>query len=129
MNRRGQGEGSLYWDESRRRWVAETTVGFDGQGKRIVRKARGATKTAAREKLREMVRDLDDGIAIASTGYTVGQAMEDWLQYGLGRQGEKTIAKYRSMSETHIVPFLGSKKLRELTARDVEIWLLGRATG
>jgi len=51
--RRARGEGSLYWDEARQRWIAAITVGYTPAGKRIVRKGSGKTKTEARTKLRE----------------------------------------------------------------------------
>ena len=33
--RRSRGEGDLHWDETRQRWIATATLGFDGRGKRI----------------------------------------------------------------------------------------------
>ena len=69
--RRGRGEGSLYWDSQRKRWRGEITVGYDVRGKRITRKASGKTKTEAKEKLREIQRDYDDGLISASSKNTV----------------------------------------------------------
>ena len=43
--------------------------------------------------------------------------------YGLGRQGPATITKYRIFCGKHIIPLLGARKLRELTAREVDAWL------
>jgi hypothetical protein len=80
MTRRAQGEGGLHWDERRERWIATVTVGYDGRGKRMVRKASGRTKTEAKTKLRELVRDRDDGLS--GNGYTVRDAVEDWLGTG-----------------------------------------------
>ena len=51
--RRSRGEGGLHWDETRQRWIATATLGFDARGKRITRKASGTTNTAAKAKLRE----------------------------------------------------------------------------
>jgi phosphoribosylaminoimidazole carboxylase (NCAIR synthetase) len=56
--------------EARQRWIAEVTVGYDGRGKRITRKASGRTKAEAKTKLKEMLSDIDEGLAIAPTGYT-----------------------------------------------------------
>lgn len=126
MTRR-YGEGSLYWDQGRNRWVVEVLAGFDGRGKRIVRKARARTKTEARDKLRAILRDLEDGLQPKRPNLTVEDAMEDWLTHGLGRQGPATIQKYNSLSANHIVPLLGKRKLSDLTTREVEIWLADRA--
>src|ERR1022692_4922704 len=68
---RSKGDGGLHWDEGRQRWIATVTIGYDGRGKRITRKASGKTKTEAKDKLKEMVRDLDDGLPIPANGYTV----------------------------------------------------------
>ena len=43
--------------------------------------------------------------------------------YGLGRQGPATITKYRIFCGKHIIPLLGARKLRDLTAREVDAWL------
>ena len=64
--RRGRGEGGLHWDESRQRWIATAALGFDARGKRITRKASGTTKTAAKTKLREILRDHADGLTVTS---------------------------------------------------------------
>jgi hypothetical protein len=34
MTRRAHGDGSLFWDEQRQRWIAIATVGYDGRGRR-----------------------------------------------------------------------------------------------
>lgn len=125
--RRERGDGGLYWSESRRRWIAEITVGYDGRGKRITRKASAKTKTEAKEKLKEMVRDIDDGLAIAPHGYTVADAVRDWLEFGLAARDEGTVAKLSSLASTHVIPTIGARKLRELSADDVDRWLASEA--
>lgn len=127
-DRRSPGEGGVHWDEARNRWVASATVGYDGRGKRIVRRAYSKTKTDARARLREIRRQHDSGVIVDSHAYTVREAVEDWLGYGLGRQGSETIKKYRSLCSTHIIPLLGARKLRDLTAREVEAWLVQLST-
>src|SRR5215472_9589632 len=125
--RRSRGDGGLYWSERRQRWIAEVTTGYDGRGKRITRKASGKTKTEAKDKLKEMIRDMDDGLALASGGYTVANAVNDWLAYGLNGRASGTVTKNRIYAEAHVIPALGARKLRELTADDVDRWLAAEA--
>jgi len=122
--RRSHGEGGLYWNEKRKRWIATVTVGYDGRGKRIVKTGSGRTKTEAKRKLREQLRDHEDGLALGRDNYTVRQAVEDWLTYGLGHQGSATVKKYRIFCGKHVIPLLGARKLRDLTAREVDAWLV-----
>lgn len=126
--RRARGDGGLHWDERRQRWIATATIGYDGRGKRIVRRGSGRTKTEAKAKLREIMRDHEDGLARGRDGYTVEDAVDDWLAYGLGRQSAATISKYTILCAKHIVPKLGARKLRDLTAREVDAWLAGLTT-
>jgi integrase len=98
-------------------------VGYDARGKRIVKQLSAKTKTDAKDKLKEILRDLDDGLAITSGTYTVADAVTGWLAYGLhGRDGE-TVKNYRYLAEGHLLPKLGKRKLRELSAEDVDKWL------
>ena len=128
MTRRARGDGGLRWDEKRQRWIAEITIGYDGRGKRIVRKASGRTKTAAKNKLREMLRDQADGLPVGSYGYTVRHAVEDWLTYGLANRDPITRKTNRHLCEKHVLPLLGARKLRDLTAPEVDAWLTGLST-
>ena len=60
--RRSKGDGSLFWDATGQRWIAEVTVGYQPSGKQIVRRGSGRTKTAAQRKLKEIIRDYKDGL-------------------------------------------------------------------
>ncbi|HET8662588.1 MAG TPA: site-specific integrase [Micromonosporaceae bacterium] len=125
--RRSRGEGGLHWDESRQRWIATVTVGYTPAGKRIVRKGSGKTKTEARTKLREKIRDYEDGLALVQDGHTVADALTDWLTYGLSNQSESTKTNYVILVRSHIIGELGARKLRDLTATDVDRWLLSKS--
>jgi integrase len=122
--RRSRGDGGLHFDEARQRWIASATVGYTPAGKRIVRRGSGRTKTDAKAKLREILRDHEEGVrATGSTHYTVAQAVTDWLTYGLNGRDPKTVDTRRILAEQHVIPALGARKLRELTAEDVDRWL------
>jgi hypothetical protein len=81
--RRSRGDGGLHWDANRQRWIATASLGFDPAGRRIVKRGSGKTKTDAKDKLKEVLRDYEDGLAIAPADYTVARAVNDWLSYGL----------------------------------------------
>jgi integrase len=125
--RRSKGDGGLHWDETRKRWIATASLGYDPAGKRIVKRGSGRTKTEAKTKLKEIIRDYEDGLAIAPTNYTVEDAVRDWLRWGLGGRDEGTVTTNTFLCEGHIIPYLGARRLRDLSAEDVEKWLEGRA--
>lgn len=126
--RRSRGDGGLHWDEQRQRWIANVTLGYTADGRRIRRKAAGRTKTEARAKLKELIRDHEDGLAQADRGYTVAQAITDWLDYGLTGRDPATLSSKRILANKHVIPALGARKLLELSAEDVDLWLADKAT-
>jgi integrase len=122
--RRSRGDGGLYFDQTRQRWIASATIGYTPAGKRIVRRGSGRTKTEAKAKLREILRDHEEGASAIGLGhYTVAEAVTDWLSYGLNGRDPTTIETRRILAEQHVIPALGARKLRELTAEDVDRWL------
>ena len=51
------------------------------------------------------------------------QAVDDWLTYGLPRRSRATVEKYTIMAAKHIYRPLGARKLRDLSAAEVDRWL------
>lgn len=74
-----------------------------------------------------MLRDHEDGLAIAPTGYIVSNAVTDWLTYGLAGCDEATVDACTSLSNKHVIPALGARKPRDLSAEDVDKWLAVKA--
>jgi integrase len=122
--RRSPGEGGVHWDESRQRWIGTVFMGFSPSGKRVNRKFSAKTKTEAMTKLKVLVREKDSGLPDESKSYTVREAVNDFLQFGLSNRSEATRKKARTLCDAHIMPSLGHKKLKDLTAQDVDRWLV-----
>ncbi|MFC5820241.1 tyrosine-type recombinase/integrase [Nonomuraea harbinensis] len=125
--RRSRGDGGLHWDDKRQRWIATASLGYDPSGKRIVKRGSGKTKTEAKNKLKEVLRDYEDGLAIAPADYTVERAVNDWLAYGLNGRDPVTVKTCTILCRTHIIPGLGARRLRDLSAEDVDKWLATKA--
>jgi integrase len=110
-------------------WRGEITLGYTEDGKRQRRKVSGTTKAAVVDRLRELHKNLDQGI-VPKTGYanyTVRHAAEDWLRNGLGGRTAKTIQTNQDVLEP-ILKVLGGRRLRQLTAADVQQALSRMAT-
>ncbi|MGI8446702.1 MAG: tyrosine-type recombinase/integrase [Streptosporangiaceae bacterium] len=100
------------------------SLGFDGKGNRQRIKRKGRTKAIVKDKLIKAVADRDAGLKPVE-GYTVAQAVQDWLSKGLKGRDEETVTTNRILAEQHVLPLIGSTKLAELTADDVDDWLDG----
>jgi len=115
--RRGHGEDAIYLDPAKNRYVGAVSLGFGPDGKRLRRKVTGRTKQEVREKLKALHAELDRGLRTSAT-YTVRQAVDDWLDGGLPGRSERTRSIYRE-ALTPLLDRIGSRSLKELTARDV----------
>jgi len=125
--RRNPGEGGLHWEEARQRWFATVYSGYSPDGKRRKVKISARTKTEAKAKLQQLLRDRDDGHVLGGQTYTVRDAVESWLAHGLtGRQGS-TVVNRTILARTHVIPALGARKLAKLSAEEVDEWLATKA--
>jgi integrase len=124
--RRGHGEDSVYWDESKSRYVGAVSLGFSASGARVRKKVTGRTKTEVREKLRELHHQVEGGLQ-PRRRYTVADALEDWLAYGVDGLSARTVTLYRGTIVKALDEELGAVRLTELTARDVQSALAAMA--
>ena len=76
-----------------------------------------------KDKLREAQRARDVGLPVGRRNYTVRQAVESWLEHGLAGRDRSTVTNRTILARKHLLPALGSRRLTELTADDVDRWL------
>ena len=117
--RRGHGEDSIYWDSSKNRYIGSVSLGFSPAGTRVRRKVSGRTKAEVRDKLRGVHREADLGIR-PRPGYTVSDALDDWLAYGLVGVSTRTVTLYRGTIAAALKEELGTVRLSDLTASRVQ---------
>jgi integrase len=132
--RRGWGEDSIYFDHSGEcrdpdshrhclgRWRGVVSLKSGPDGKRRRKKVSGRNKTEVRAKLAELHDELNDGV-VSDVGYTVAQAIRDYLADGLPGRAPKTITTQREVLEP-LIPIIGNVPLRQLTAADVRSALI-----
>ena len=95
------------------------SLGFSPAGTRIRKKVTGRTKTEVRDKLRELHKQVEGGLR-PRRRYTVGDALDDWLSGGLDGVSARTVTLYRGTIAKALIAELGSVRLTELTASDVQ---------
>lgn len=117
--RRSRGEGGVYWNEKRQRFIATKVVGYDERGVEIRKTGSGKSKTAALERLKVVVREYEKGLAAGSEKITVREAVNDWILYGQGQVDDETVKKHEYVC-AHIVKGVGDVLLRKMTAKHVE---------
>ncbi len=107
-------------------YTGAISLGFDAAGRRQRVKRKGRTKAQVKDKLREVVEDLAAGVT-AAEGYTVADAISDFLDQGMKGKSPETVSNYRSLADHHLIPQLGAARLKKLTADELDAWMDDRA--
>ncbi len=76
MRKRGNGEGSIYYRESLKKWVAQFTIGKDNNGKQIRKCVYGDSRKEAKDKMDLLLSELKIGKNICNTLTAVNLANE-----------------------------------------------------
>ncbi len=112
--RRANGEGSVFWDKRRRRWIAEvSTVDPSGKPRRVARSA--TTQAEALRLLTQLRRLVDEGLLTHGRPPTVAQFLSQWLEGRRHAVRPRTWEGYESVIRTRLVPELGRLRLDGLT--------------
>jgi integrase len=117
MGKRGNGEGSI----TRRkdglymaRYTVETAIG--ARRKTVYAK----TRKEAAERLTAAMADASKGITADGGPKTVGAFLTSWLENSVrGSVRKSTYDRNESLCRVHLIPSLGRKKLKTLSAADV----------
>jgi integrase len=128
--KRGQGEGALYYSEPRQRWVGILDLGRGPDGVRRRVKMSGKTRAEVRRKLDEAQKAAAAGLTADDQRTTVAEFCAYWLKHGLpaAAQSPNSIAGIHWAVDGHIVPRIGGRRLRDLTADDVDKLMRDMAT-
>ena len=111
---RGNGEGSVYFDTNKQCWFAKVTV----DGKR--RKKAAASEAAAKRLLRDLLRDTDEGTP-SHGNITIASLLAEWGTSALpARNLRPRTIELNLWAVNTLTDMLGSKRLRNLEASDVE---------
>ena len=121
--RRGRGEGSIYHDDDRDRWIGVLDITEPGTRRRVRRKVSAPTKTAARQKLDALRRELADAGHAGPVAGTVGSVVADWVNHLPARIKDPTSVAIVRRHADRITAKLGRIPVKRLAARDVETLL------
>lgn len=119
--RRDRGDGGIFYEAARKRWVALLDLGSDETGRRQRMKITGTTRKQVKDKLTEAQRAKAQGLNLAERATTFAQATDLLLTRGLASTlSQNTRVNYEKILRVHVLPVIGSKALIALRAPDIE---------
>jgi len=113
--RRGHNEGSVYFEASRKRWVASVSTGL-GTRKKFYFK----TKAEALKKKNDALRELEQGALATGPQRKLGEYLEDWIE-NVHKDNIRvsTYVKYKKLIKYIVSDDLSSVWLQKLTPEQV----------
>src|SRR5450759_2499980 len=105
--RRGNNEGSLFKRKDGR-WVAQVTL----EGRAVSKYFK--TQKEGREWLKQMLAQIDEGLTFMGAQTSLEAYMTEWLKTISMTVRPKTLEQYTQVVNQHILPALGSNKLKDL---------------
>jgi integrase len=128
MPRRGRGEGAVYFDQGRGRWIGVVEVGRDPQtGRRVRRKVSAATKTECKDKLDGLREEKRRTGTVGRRDVTVEAVVRDLLANPPADWRSPVTTQVNTGHAGRIIAALGKRTLAKLTVADVERLLYGMA--
>lgn len=119
------GEGTIYQMQSGPRkgqWVAQLTIGTNPETGKPKRKSfYGKTRTEARNKMKEYMEEMEQGIDLQGQEQTFGEWLMTWMDnYKKIELRLSTWENYMRSIKKHIYPALGHIPLRDLKTDDIQ---------
>lgn len=98
-------------------------------GRRFTKTVHG-TKSEAQKALRDLLHAGDTGEHVAPDKMTLGQWIDHWIAAGAPgrsqkRAGRRTVERYSELMRCHVVPVLGTRRLQQLRATEIDDLYVG----
>lgn len=112
--RRGRGEGSVFYNKSKRLYCAIVTLGHDERGKRKRKYLYAKTKEEVLRKRSALEHDHIAGRPVVPTKLTVAAFAQQWLDARSGLR-DGTLYLYKGFLRNYVLPALGMIRLIDLS--------------
>lgn len=121
QRRRSNGEGSIWWDDRRQRYVGQITV-RDDSGATRRRTVVATTQAELAKRLEQLRTNAAAGVTAVATEQTVAQFLAHWRTNVLPLEDLRpnTIRSYGETIRLYINPYVGAVPLATLQPRHVE---------
>jgi integrase len=127
MKRRGNGEGTIV-KRADGRYTAAISLGWK-DSRRDRKWVYGKTRREVAKQLSKHTHDRDSGRPVPTSGHTVAQLLNSWLESVKHSVAPRTYEKYESVVRLHLIPNLGKIRLEKLQVDDVQTLLNRKLEG
>lgn len=122
--KKANGEHSIYFDESRKTYVGQITLGYDENGKRKRKTVYGKTKKEAREKIKQIEFGIASGTFVDKSDITIYQLAKQMLDDNLNMGYIKESSYHRTYETLKRLKPIYNTPLQNATETQIKDFLL-----
>jgi integrase len=111
--RRAKGDGAVF-KRSDGRWIGYVDLGWQ-DGRRVRKYMQGANRDEVRERVKAVIRSVDDGIAPPTSSPRLSDFLAKWLAAVKPALRPSTYVSYEGVVRLHLVPEIGRLTLDKLS--------------
>ena len=120
-------EKNIAWDDKRECYYVTLNYGKGKDGKNKKEQVTCSSKKDARAILKEHLRKMEAGSAVIPAKDTLADCTKAFIEYKATMLAESTIYGYTNIWKNHIVPYFGSKRIQDVTAKDIQDYISVKA--
>lgn len=120
-------EKNIAWDDERECYYVTLNYGKGKDGKNKKEQVTCTSKKDARAILKEHLKKMAAGTAIPPAKDTLSDCTKAFIDYKATTLEKSTIYGYTNIWKNHIVPYFGSKRIQEVTAKDIQDYISMKA--
>ncbi len=124
--RRSKGDGAIYYDEKRKLYIGQITLGFDEYGKRKRKTVYGHSKTEVKEKIKAVEYQIFEGTFVDVSTITVYHLAKQILDDKLNQGEIKETTYYRNIETLKQLKDIYNTPLQAVNEAQVKDFLLSK---
>ena len=103
------------------RWEGRFIIGYEADGTPVRRSIYAASRKELKEKLKEVLQQIEKDEYVPPQSLTVADWLHEWLNdYCLPFKKHSTCTGYESTIVWHIIPYIGRRQLQDLRTEHIQ---------
>ena len=128
MSKRANGDGSIFYNESKGKWVGQITLGYDENGRRKRKTVYGTTKTEVKQKLKQIEIGVFTGEFVDKSNITIYQLAKQILDDDYNANIIKENTYFRHLETLRRLKDIYNTPLQKANDMQIKAFLLKEQT-
>ena len=124
MSKRANGDGAIYYSDTKQKWVGQITLGYDEKGNRKRKTVYGITKTEVKQKLKQIEIGVYTGEYVDKSNITIYQLAKQLLDDDFNSNLIKENTYYRHLETLRRLKDIYNTPLQKATEMQIKAFLL-----